>query len=151
VERNSSDRMQDFSFSSSQHAALLARFRQQMADYARAETFKRLRDERHLSQEEAAHELGVSVKTVRSWEHGGGIKWPNAKRVGEFYGVEPETLVDRELGVDSDLLTDIDTKVTEILELLSSLDARLRAADIARRGDEDPALSRAGRRGAEGR
>lgn len=68
-----------------------------MADYARGETFKNLRDDRHLSQEDAAHELGVSVKTIRSWEHGGGIKWDNAKRVGQFYGVEPETLVRREL------------------------------------------------------
>jgi len=122
-----------------------------MADYARAETFRRLREERHLSQEEAAHELGVSVKTIRSWEHGRGIKWANAKRVGEFYDVAPETLVDRELEAEKgDRLDHLEEKLDQALDLLTSLDARLRAADIGRRLREESEQSREGRREAEG-
>jgi transcriptional regulator with XRE-family HTH domain len=122
-----------------------------MADYARAETFRRLREQRHLSQEEAAHEIGVSVKTVRSWEHGGGIKWANAKRVGEFYGVEPEALVDRELHAEEgDRLEEIGAKIDEVLVRLNSLDARLRSADIARRAREDPGRSQEDQPEAEG-
>ncbi len=84
----------------SQHAERLATFRQQMADFARAERLKELREQRHLSQEEAAHEIGVSVKSLRAWEKGGGIRWLNAKSVAEFYGVDPESLVTREQGAE---------------------------------------------------
>jgi transcriptional regulator with XRE-family HTH domain len=67
-----------------------------MADFARGELLIQLREGRHLSQEDAAHEVGVSVKSLRAWEHGGKIRWPNAKRVAGFYNVDPERLVSRE-------------------------------------------------------
>lgn len=68
-----------------------------MADVARGERLKKLREEgKHVSQATAAHEIGVSEKSVRSWEKGGGIKWKNARRAGEYYGVDPESLVTRE-------------------------------------------------------
>jgi transcriptional regulator with XRE-family HTH domain len=59
-------------------ADALVTLRQQMADFARAERLRDLRDARHLSQEDAAHEIGVSVKSLRAWEKGGGIRWENA-------------------------------------------------------------------------
>lgn len=91
-----------------------------MADFARGDRLRRLRDGRHLSQEDAAHEIGVSVKTVRSWEKGGGIKWANAKAAGRFYGVDPETLVSRELPADNG-----GDPLEEIRERLDSIDAAL--------------------------
>jgi DNA-binding XRE family transcriptional regulator len=86
----------------SRNAEKLARFRQQMADFARGQLFTDLREGRHLNQEDAAHEIGVSVKSLRAWEHGGKIRWPNAKRAGAFYKVDPERLVSREVPEASD-------------------------------------------------
>jgi transcriptional regulator with XRE-family HTH domain len=80
----------------SQNAERLASFRRQMADFARGERLRQLREGRHLSQEDAAHEIGVSAKTLRSWEHGGGIRWRNVEVLGEFYGVDPNELIERE-------------------------------------------------------
>lgn len=76
----------------------MARFRQQMADHARGEKLKTLRNQRRLNQEDAAHEIGVSAKTLRAWEKGGPIKWENAKAAASFYEVDAEGLVEREPG-----------------------------------------------------
>lgn len=81
---------------SSQIAGLVATFGAQMADYARAQHFRELREARHLSQEDAAHDIGVSVRAYREWENGGGIKWENAQRAAAFYEVPPESLVSRD-------------------------------------------------------
>lgn len=96
-----------------------------MADYARGATFKRLREDRHLSQEDAAHEIKVSVKTLRSWEHDGGIKWDNAKHAAKFYGVAPEDLVDRELPEsDEERHARLDEELSELRDgLAAALDA----------------------------
>lgn len=69
-----------------------------MADFARGELIRKLREDLHLSQEEAAHRIGVSVKTIRAWEKGGKIRWPNAKSAGKVYSVDPEELVTRDEG-----------------------------------------------------
>lgn len=82
----------------SRNADRLVTFHQQMADFARGQRLRALRDERHLSQEDAAHEIGVTTKALRAWEKGGKIKWENAKSAGAFYGVDPESLVSREVG-----------------------------------------------------
>lgn len=83
-------------------AKRLDSFRQQMADFARAERLRDLREARHLSQEDAAHEIGVTVRSLRAWEKGGGIRWANAKSAATFYGVDPESLVSREQGEDDE-------------------------------------------------
>ena len=74
----------------------LSSFRDQMADYARAERLRELRDAVHMSREKVAAEIGVTTKTLYAWENGGSIRWENAKKLGEFYGVDPEGLVSRE-------------------------------------------------------
>lgn len=112
MRRKSNTPTRHFPPDGSRQAELVARFERQMSDYARGDLFRRLREDRHLSQEEAAHELGVSVKTVRAWEKGKGIKWPNALRAGEFYEVDPETLVQRELTDDpTDRLAALEERV----------------------------------------
>lgn len=108
---------------SSQNAGSLASFREQMADFARAERLLELRTARHLSRERAALEIGVSSKTLYAWEHGSKIQWDNAKRAAAFYGVDPESLVSREIdGLpegEPNQLDRIEAKLDEILSLLA--------------------------------
>lgn len=94
--RKSSPRTQNYRAIPSQNAVLRARFREQMSDYTRGERLRQLREGRHESQESIAAELGVSTKTLRAWEHGGKIRWINAKKLAEFYGVSADELVSRE-------------------------------------------------------
>lgn len=102
--QKSSARTHHFPSAPSQRAELLASFRKQMADHARGERLKALRTERRLNQEDAAHEIGVSAKTLRTWEKGGPIKWENAKAAANFYEVDPESLVEREPAPPIDLM-----------------------------------------------
>jgi transcriptional regulator with XRE-family HTH domain len=67
-----------------------------MADYARGELLRELRDQTHNSREFVAAEIGVTAKTLYTWEHGGKIKWDNAKKLATYYKVDPETLVSRD-------------------------------------------------------
>lgn len=71
-------------------------FRQQMADFVRGEQLVRLREGKRLSQETAAAEIGVSAKSLRTWEKGGAIRWHNAEKLAQFYGVDPASLVEHE-------------------------------------------------------
>jgi transcriptional regulator with XRE-family HTH domain len=77
-----------------------------MADYARGEVLRELRaatptdDGKRLSQEDAAHKIGVTAKTLRSWEGGGPIKWENAQKAAAFYGVEPADIATRDQAED---------------------------------------------------
>jgi len=132
--------MPNYRQNTSLRANALVTLRQQMADFARAEKLRKLRDDRHLSQEDAAHEIGVSVKSLRAWEKGGGIRWANAKTVAAFYGVDPETLVSRErdgggptpdvLGTfsrsDSELLREVASQVAQLASSTSALRSQVR-------------------------
>ena len=93
-------------------------------EFARGELFRRLRANRHLSQEDAAHEIGVSVKTLRRWEHDGPIKWANAERAASFYGVPPDDLVTR----TADQLDRIEQGVRDVLRRLDELEEELLSA-----------------------
>ena len=101
---------------------MLRSFQRQMADVARGERLRDLRERRHLSQEDAAHEIGVTARTLGSWERGGPIRWDNAKRAGAFYSVDPQDLVTRDTAEgdpyaveDVARLIEIDAKLTAIL------------------------------------
>lgn len=125
--RKSSVHTRHYPPNTSRNAEILVTFRQQMADYARGQQLRALRNERHLSQEDAAHQIGVSTKALRTWEKGGKIKWPNAKAAGAFYGVDPESLVTREPGdLSLKLATDApDDQLARIEAMLGSIDERL--------------------------
>lgn len=103
----------------------LANFRQQMADVARGAKFRELREERHWSQETAAHEIGVSVKSVRSWEKGGPIKWSNAKKAGRAYGVDPHELTEHESVSDEEEAEPRETD-DETRQILVGMQAQIR-------------------------
>lgn len=94
--RKSSDRNRNYRKTSFTQAELVASFRKQMADFARGERLVQLREAKHLTQDEAAHQIGVSEKSLRAWEKGGKIRAENVRRVGAFYEVDPNELVDRE-------------------------------------------------------
>lgn len=134
--------MRDYLPNTSPRAERLVTFRDQMADFARGERLRQLREARHLSQEDAAHELNVSVKTVRSWEKGSGIRWPNAQAAGDFYGVDPETLIRREgredtpdvlsaLTPDSDLLREVAGQVARLAGIVEKLEVQVQ--ELSRR------------------
>lgn len=92
----STTRTTNYRQDASRRVIALATFQQQMADFARADQLVQLRERKRLSQENAAHEIGVSAKSLRAWEHGGGIRWHNVKKLAAFYGVKPESLVVQE-------------------------------------------------------
>lgn len=126
-----------------------------MADYARGAEFRRLREERHLTQEDAAHELGFSTKTIRSWEKGKGITWEHAKAVAKFYGVDPEGLVNREIteapeaeGLSrlEEAVRDLQADVRELGSSLAALAARLPADDDRGKPETQTASPRRSRR-----
>lgn len=139
--------MSHYRVNSSRNAERLARFRQQMADFARGDRFRQLREAQHLSQEDAAHEIGVSVKALRSWEHGGGIKWRNATAAGTFYDVDPDSLVRHESVTEplaSEDVAQIHRKLDELLDRQAGLAAALaQVRDAQERLLQPPA--RAGR------
>jgi transcriptional regulator with XRE-family HTH domain len=74
----------------------VASFREQMTDYAKGELLQDLRRKRRMSRENVASEIGVTTKTLYSWENDGAIKWENAQRIGKFYDVAPDSLVTRD-------------------------------------------------------
>jgi transcriptional regulator with XRE-family HTH domain len=72
----------------------------QMADLARGERIKALREERHLSQpavldllEKRAGAKVVTLRGYQSWEAGGGIRWENTKVLADVFEVSPEWIM----------------------------------------------------------
>lgn len=50
-----------------------------------------------MSRENVAAEIGVTTKTLYTWEmRSGPIKWDNAKQLAAFYDVAPDSLVTRD-------------------------------------------------------
>lgn len=102
-----------------------------MADYVRGERLRALREAAHLSQETLAYEIGVSTKSVRTWEKGGRIRWHNAKSLGVFFGEDPEQLVSREFAAPATVNDppEVPAQLTELVEELRLLQAQLAARD----------------------
>lgn len=123
--RKSSVRTRNYLFDGSSNPERVRRFREQMADFARGQRIRDLRESQHQSQETLAAELGVSTKSVRTWEKGGKIRWVNAKRLGEYFGEDPETLVSREVAALSAEAPE--TQLDRIEERLEQLEEKLRS------------------------
>jgi transcriptional regulator with XRE-family HTH domain len=64
----------------------------QMADLARGERIKTLREGRHLTQPAVADEIGVTLRAYQAWEATGALKWENAKKLAAFYKVDAQDL-----------------------------------------------------------
>lgn len=113
----------------SQIAGSTARLRDQMADFARAERLQKLRAATHQSREQIAAEIGVTAKTLYSWEHGGKIKWPNAVKIADFYGVDPESLVSRDItatgSAEPSQLDRIEEALEDLLERVGAIERQL--------------------------
>ena len=107
-----------------------------MADYAKGEQLRSLREAAHMSREDAAHAIGVTTRALYVWEvKDGPIKWENAQRAAKVYGVEPETLVSREkLGGYGEQLDRMEQQLAELRQGQAELLKRLAAAQA-----EEPA------------
>jgi transcriptional regulator with XRE-family HTH domain len=127
-------RTRHYSPGTSQIADKLATFGEQMADFARGEQLRDLRKALHLSQEDAAHEIGVSTKSLRAWEKGGKIKWENAQAAGAFYGVDPETLVTR--GGEEPVVS-FELPTTHLARIEAKLDRLLAAVEVSPAGGDE--------------
>lgn len=122
--RKSSIRNSHFRPGTSRNGGNTSTFRDQMADHvARGGVFKELRTNRHLSQERAAGEIGVSSRTVRIWEQNGGIKWENAEAAATYYGVDPDSLAVRKDKVEEEVDQAINGAPEEDTEPLSAADS----------------------------
>lgn len=54
-----------------------------MADFAQGARFLELREAQRISREDAAHEIGVTSRTLYTWEKKDGpIKWEHAHAAG---------------------------------------------------------------------
>ena len=49
-----------------------------------------LRNDRHLTQEEAADLAGVTLRAYQKWEAGGGIQFANLRKLADIFGTTPE-------------------------------------------------------------
>lgn len=104
----------------------------QMADLARGERIKGLRDDRHLSQpavvdllEKKAGARVVTLRGYQAWEAGGGIKWENVKVLAEMHGVAPEWIMsgDEAHPETPDLMSELDgDRLARIEQRLSQLE-----------------------------
>jgi transcriptional regulator with XRE-family HTH domain len=57
-------------------------------DAAIGSRIKQLREARKLSQMDLANEVGVSLRTIGTWEKTGRVPMEQAVRLAEFFGVE---------------------------------------------------------------
>lgn len=90
-----------------------------MADYAKGDVLVALRKKTGLSRERAAAEIGVTTKTLFTWEkENGGIRLENARRLAEFYGVDDPSTLLTSTEDGGDQLDRIETKLDEIIRLL---------------------------------
>jgi transcriptional regulator with XRE-family HTH domain len=124
---------------------------------------RELRERRGFTQPQVADRIGAQLRTYQKWEGGGGTSGENYERLAEVFGVSYDYLVmGRESEpVPEDILGRLDEireemgtlgeQQQEMLKRLNSLDARLRAADMARRAREDREQSPTGRRETAGR
>lgn len=95
--RKSNNRLHRYRPGTSTARGSVTTFRQQMADYAKGQVLRELRKQTGMSREKVAAEIGVTTKTLYSWENDGGIMRENAEKLAAFYKVSsPDSLITRE-------------------------------------------------------
>lgn len=114
----SSTRSSNYRLGTSRPHGTTDTFRHQMAatsyPYARGEALIALRENRHLTQEQAAVGIGTTPKTLRSWERNAPISPRRAAAAAAFYRVDVESITTRDphnIGV----LTRIEQKLDALL------------------------------------
>src|SRR4051794_39121082 len=81
-----------FAASSSRRTRRASTLLAQMAELARGERIKQLREDRHLTQPAVAEAVGVTLRAYQAWEATGGIRWGNAKKLAAFFGIDVQEL-----------------------------------------------------------
>lgn len=140
-------------------------FRLQMADVARGEQIRALREQKkresengRLTQPTVADAVGVTLRAYQDWEASDednpkGISWENAKKLAKFFGVDAETLVRRpdepepgpwgeELKALRGQIDRLETTIAERDEKLDLILAHVEAIAAAQQLDEEPESTR---------
>jgi transcriptional regulator with XRE-family HTH domain len=128
-----------------------ASFLRQVADLAKGERLRALRNEHRLTQPEAAEIAGVTLRAYQEWEASGtvdrqgqlresGIKWEHAQKLGSHYGVDAETLVRRPdaplaSGATSDDVAELRAQLAEVRTMLLVLLAHFELQEAHRQLD----------------
>lgn len=96
--RKSTDLKSHYRPGTSRGSLSLVTFREQMTDFARGDRLLELRAKKRMSREDVAHAIGVTTKSLYTWEKkNSGIKSDNAKQLAKFYDVPNwEDLVTRD-------------------------------------------------------
>lgn len=116
--RKSNDRSRRYRPGTSTGRGSATTFRQQMADYAKGQVLRELRKQTGMSREKVAAEVGVTTKTLYSWENDGGIMRENAEKLAAFYKVDSaDSLITRE-AEGGDQLDRIEAKLDTIIRHL---------------------------------
>lgn len=111
---------------------------------AQAERIKKLRsgkersEGRRISQETAAHEIGVSSRAYRTWEGSGAVlKFENLKSLASYYdvttsfierGVMDEHTPELFTASEGDRLIEIDNKLDQLIDHVTRLEEALQAS-----------------------
>ncbi len=139
--RKSNNRSSNYRPGTSTGRGSVTTFRQQMADYAKGQVLRELRKQTGMSREKVAAELGVTTKTLYSWENDGGIMRENAEKLAAFYKVEDSgSLITRD-DAGGDQLDRLEAKLDLILEKLGVDASSVRFAAVTH-PDQDHLRSR---------
>lgn len=92
-----------------------------LADKARGQHIKRLRESRRLTQQAMAEKLGIAYRTYQTWEAGTMPEWSNLERLATALGVRAEELIgeDPPAAASQSQLDRIEAKLDQLLEVLS--------------------------------
>lgn len=144
----SSDMSEHYRPGTSRRRGTAATFREQMTDFARGDRLLELREQRRMSRESVAHEIGVTTKSLYEWEkRSGPIKFVNAEKLAAFYDLDdPEQLVTRDptvtgpssRGQVGDIREEFRGYVTELKDLMHA--AAIERREIQALLDEQTAL-----------
>lgn len=89
-------------------------------DHQPVERMKLARQVAGLSQEEAAHRLGVTTRTYARWERGETAGWlSQVERIAEAFGVDPEEISPPP--PDGDRLSELEGQVTLVREMIEGI------------------------------
>jgi hypothetical protein len=95
-------------------------------------------------QPQIAHEVGVTLRAYQEWEAGGGIAWPNLRRLAEVHGVTTDWLENGD-GQPEHAHAQLDRIERKLDELLARLGA-ITVDDLFETPTDETGSARGGRR-----
>ena len=131
---------------------LTTKMSEAMEDYRKqvGRQLRLLREDRSMSQEDAAHLVGVAVKTWHNWESGKRAPYEsNWKRISDAFQIDVRPIRGRsplseiigdESSVPSDRLDQLEQQIEALAEMvqLMRMEGQTAVAAVLRRIDEEP-------------